>query len=488
MSAAIPVSFSQGGLLASGRPANSFHLQGKGLIAIEGATVRIEGRARRSFRPGKAVTLEFPLERIRNVVYHPKAVRFEIAPEEPGKANPGFVTLWTQDEAAAASIRQGLGEAVTEEFARATREADEFLDRLVTATPRVFVTPALVAINVVVFLAMAFNGAGIVSPDGEVHVRWGSNFGMLTASGEWWRLFTSMFLHFGIVHLAFNMFALWDAGRLAERLFGNWTFLAIYLLAGISGAALSLLWHPAVNSAGASGAIFGVFGMIAGCLVRKELGIPTTVMKHHWGATVPFIGYNLFIGATVPGIDNAAHLGGLAAGFVMGYALARPLDPERRSYSRVRVAGFAAAVAACVVLGAKPLQSVSERGRAEVGVHEAINSAIEEDRRATEAIREAFRALERKEISPEAAARRVQQDGAMRYAEANKRLTAHQLAEPSPRRERQEALIRYTALRRDANELLAQAVRTNDEAMAERAGAMLEKSNAIARELGGGRR
>jgi rhomboid protease GluP len=366
----IPVTFSQGALLQPSQPTNTFKLQGKGAIAIDAGTLRIEGRSRGTFQFGKSVTLEFPLTDVRNVTHRGKVVRFEIpsaasSPDVHGlkKGMTPFVTLWAKDEAGAAQLASGLGEIQTEEFARASREHLEFEQRLHTATPVAWVTPALVAINVLVFVAMAFGGAGIMKPEGEVHVRWGSNFGLMTASGEWWRLFTSMFLHFGIIHLALNMAALWDIGRIVERLFGNWTFLALYLLAGISGSTLSLLWHPAVNSAGASGAIFGVFGMLAGYLVHKELGLPATVMKKHWSITLPFVGYNLFIGATVPGIDNAAHLGGLVGGFVMGYAFARPLDPDARTFSRGRLAALGAVAVVCIALAVKALGAVSDQLR-----------------------------------------------------------------------------------------------------------------------------
>jgi rhomboid protease GluP len=292
-----------------------------------------------------------------------------------------------------------------------------------------------------------------------------------------------MFLHFGIIHLALNMAALWDFGRLAERLFGNWTFLAIYLRAGVSGSTLSLLWHPAVNSAGASGAIFGVFGMVAGYLVHKELGVPATVMKRHWGVTLPFIGYNLFIGATVPGIDNAAHVGGLIAGFVMGYALARPLDPDERTFSTGRLAALATVAAICIALAVKPLGTVSENARAELGVHEAIKSIIRDDELARSAMKDAISRLEARQIGPQAAAQRIQDGGVRRYDEANKRLSSYKLAEGSGQRDRQQALIRYTALRREAFGLLAQSFRTNDEATAEKGLALIKEGDAVVKSL-----
>lgn len=491
---ACPVNFSQAGFLQSSQPTNSFRLQGKGTASIDANRLLLEGRARSSFRPGKSVALEFPLPEIRNVTRQGRLVRFEIpsaagSPEASGlkKGAHPFVTLWAGDEAAADALARGLGDLQTEDFVLAMHEQLEFEHRLHRATPRAYMTPLLVAINVAVFIAMAFDGAGILKPEGDVHVRWGSNFGFLTASGEWWRLFTSMFLHFGIIHVAFNMAALWDIGRIVERLFGNRTFLAAYLLAGISGSTLSLLWHPAVNSAGASGAIFGVFGMLAGYLVHRDLGVPPTIMKRHWGIALPFIGYNLFIGATVPGIDNAAHLGGLAAGFVMGYALARPLDPAQRTFSRGRLAALAAVAIAGIALIVKPLGAVGDNARAELGARDAITAAIKDDQLASDALKDAFARLRAREIDADAAARRIQDEGVRRYDEANKRLSSITLREDSRQRDRQQALVRYTALRREGYEMLARSVRANDEALAEKALARIGESNAVAKELAGAR-
>jgi rhomboid protease GluP len=283
------------------------------------------------------------------------------------------------------------------------------------------------------------------------------------------------------------MAALWDFGRLAERLFGNWTFLALYLLAGVGGSTLSLLWHPAVNSAGASGAIFGVFGMLAGYLLHKELGVPMTVIKRHWGVTLPFIGYNLFIGATVPGIDNAAHVGGLVAGFVMGYALARPLDPDIRSFSPGRIGALAAVAAVCIALAMKPLGTVRENARAELGAHEAINAAIKDDEFATRTLKEAIRRVEAREIPPQAAAAQIQ-EAARRYEAANKRLSSYQLGEGSRQRDRHQALVRYTSLRREGYDLLAQAIVTNDDAIGAKARTRLQESNEAVKGLGTARR
>ena len=122
-------------------------------------------------------------------------------------------------------------------------------------------TQILFGANVAVFLAMALASGSVFEFSGQVMAHYGANFGPYTLSGEWWRLVTYMFLHGGIMHIAFNMWCLWDLGRLCESLYGRWTFLAIYLLTGIAAGLASVGWNPGVLSVGASGAIFGMKSM-----------------------------------------------------------------------------------------------------------------------------------------------------------------------------------------------------------------------------------
>ena len=98
-------------------------------------------------------------------------------------------------------------------------EIEQFIERWKELAPRTPVTISLIAVNVAVFVAMAIAGAGIMEPDGRVHVAWGSNLGPVTLDGEWWRLATSVFLHFGVIHLLLNMWVLYVNGQLAERMF-----------------------------------------------------------------------------------------------------------------------------------------------------------------------------------------------------------------------------------------------------------------------------
>ena len=186
---------------------------------------------------------------------------------------------------------------------------------------RFIVTPTLVAMNVAYFLAMVSVGVPAASPSAMDVLLFGANFGPLTINGEWWRLLSSTFIHFGFLHLAFNMWCLWSLGNLAERLFGNGKFLLIYLLSGLGGSAASLLWHPVVVSAGASGAVFGIAGALAAFIYLARIHLPERAARDLLTSIVIFIGFNLAFGFTVPGIDNAGHLGGLVIGALLGASL-----------------------------------------------------------------------------------------------------------------------------------------------------------------------
>jgi len=225
-------------------------------------------------------------------------------------------------------------------------EQRDFYVRLMQLSPTAYVTPVLIAMNAALFVVTVIGGAGFVQPNGAVMVEWGSNYGPLTMTGEWWRLLSSAFLHFGVLHLAFNMWALYSSGLLVERLYGSGYFLALYLFAGVTGSVASVTWNPQVNSAGASGAVFGVFGALLAFIVNKKSGVPPAVINEHRASTLFFIGFNLFNGFANSGIDNAAHLGGLAGGFLFGLILARPLYATARS----RVATWR--IAAAALLGA----------------------------------------------------------------------------------------------------------------------------------------
>ncbi len=201
-----------------------------------------------------------------------------------------------------------------------------------------FVTPILIDINLAVFALMVFSGADFFQPGTQSLVRWGANVRYLTLDGQWWRIITNVFVHIGILHVLFNMYALVYIGVLLEPQMGRLRFLAAYLLTGIMASLASLYWHSNTVSAGASGAIFGMYGVFLALLTTNL--IDKTRRRALLISIVVFVAFNLLYGARA-GVDNAAHVGGLVSGILIGYlfypGLRKPND-LRLSYSAVALA------------------------------------------------------------------------------------------------------------------------------------------------------
>jgi rhomboid protease GluP len=195
------------------------------------------------------------------------------------------------------------------------------------------VTQVIVGINVVVFIAMVLSGVSPLQPTVQDLLTWGANAAPLSLGLQPWRMLASNYVHIGLIHIFFNMWCLWNLGRLAERIFDRWTYLLVYTATGIGGSLSSLWWHPRGIGAGASGAIFGLAGALIAVLYLGKLPVAKEALKPTLKSLLTFAAYNLFFGL-VPGIDNAAHLGGLATGLGLGAALAgsfsQPLDDRAR--------------------------------------------------------------------------------------------------------------------------------------------------------------
>ncbi len=181
-----------------------------------------------------------------------------------------------------------------------------------------FITPIIIYLNILIFVIMVFAGLGFISFKGQDLLAWGANFRPSTTNGEWWRLLTSTFLHGGLMHLLANMYGLLFVGIFLEPLLGRTKYLTAYLLTGILASCASLWWYDATVSVGASGAIFGLYGLFLVLHLTKIF--PPSFGKAFFTSTLIFIGYNLLMGLT-GGIDNAAHIGGLLSGCVVGLIL-----------------------------------------------------------------------------------------------------------------------------------------------------------------------
>jgi rhomboid protease GluP len=191
-------------------------------------------------------------------------------------------------------------------------------------------TIALIAINVLVFLAMVASGVSFTQPTTRDILIWGGDFAPLTLGAhQYWRLLTSCFLHFGIIHIGMNMYVLYLIGPFIESVFGRVRYLLIYFIAGLAGSLVSVHVHPLAVGAGASGAIFGLYGAVFGfLLIRRRTLNPAAISSISKSAGI-FVLYNVVYGSISGTTDLSAHLGGLVAGFLAGMLLVRaqPSNP-----------------------------------------------------------------------------------------------------------------------------------------------------------------
>ncbi len=184
-------------------------------------------------------------------------------------------------------------------------------------------TYTLIAINILVYILTALASGSVIDIDPRVLVDFGALYGPLVIErGEWWRLLTAMFLHGGMTHILMNMFSLYLVGRGVEMYFSKGAYLSIYFAAGIMGGLLSLYMHPQTVSIGASGAIFGIFGALAGFFLAHRDRIARYTQQFMKDFAI-VLGLNFFIGVAIPSVDMSAHVGGLIVGFLGGYAIAK---------------------------------------------------------------------------------------------------------------------------------------------------------------------
>jgi membrane associated rhomboid family serine protease len=204
-------------------------------------------------------------------------------------------------------------------------------------------TVVLVAINVVVYLVTIFQGGGINQPGGELFERGALQGAVIAIDGEWYRLVSAMFLHASVLHLAFNMFALYWLGSMIEQALGTRRYLLVYFVAGIAGSAGALVSSTAFAvTVGASGAIFGIMGAF---LILEYLATGSLA-----GQALGLIGINLILTFAIAGISKGGHVGGLIGGIAATYALAHFRYDRRRWLGPALAAlvGVAAIVVAVV--------------------------------------------------------------------------------------------------------------------------------------------
>ena len=257
-------------------------------------------------------------------------------------------------------IRAGTGESASRRESRVEAEFEERLDAL---TPTPWALYAVVAANVLAWAMNLAAGLSATRPPSPQLFAWGANSASaVVLDGQWWRLLTAAFLHGGIVHLAFNMLGLWEAGKQLCRLLGNGQFALVYLASALAGSAASL--HYAAQSSvsvGASGAVFGVLGALLAASWHYRAHVPAASRRRLWMGLGFFVAYSLLHGLGQQNVDNAAHVGGLVCGALLGLVLLAPFDPHAPARHRRGRAALAGVVTACGVgyaVAATPLPLV----------------------------------------------------------------------------------------------------------------------------------
>jgi rhomboid protease GluP len=230
-------------------------------------------------------------------------------------------------------------------------------------------TYLLLAINVAVYLWMVLHRVDPWNPSPDALIHYGANVTWLVLHGQWYRLLTATFVHIGLIHIATNMWCLWNLGILGEPLLGPFAMVAVYFLTGIAGNLLDMGWNiawalhirnpePLLQvGAGASGAVFGIAGILIVLLSNRKLPFPWRELQRLRSSVIRFSAINLVIGlSTMFGtfgirIDNSAHIGGFLSGLALGVPLMPRMTAGRARYLERQKITFAVACLLLALIG-----------------------------------------------------------------------------------------------------------------------------------------
>lgn len=295
--------------------ANNLHLEGTGTLLIEfDRVVLIPDHPGSGFFEKEPV---FEFAEIANVELIPDSCDIVIRSRDGMR----YVSVRAESRSDAQMIEASLPRLRTQNFQAGSPEdaANEWRLRwLDGGSP---VTHTLIALNIIMFLLMWWYSSEHRGASADVYETFGSLDVPRVRHGEYWRILTATFVHMNSGHLIGNMLALYYGGQLAERIFGSSNLAVIYLLAGFTGVMTTIVVHPEIDSMGASGAIFGVFGAVLACLWHRPQDFSIGWAVRVGGGLVTIIATNLLVGWVEPVIDNAAHIGGFIAGAAVGWIL-----------------------------------------------------------------------------------------------------------------------------------------------------------------------
>lgn len=337
-------------------------------------------------------------------------------------------------------------------------------------------TLGLILLNVAAFLLMSLGGVSLIDPSSDSLIRWGADYGPLTLNGQSWRMLTSLFLHFGVIHLLVNMVVLANIGLFMETLSGSRAFVTLYLVAGLAGSTASLAWHPWTVSAGASGAIFGLYGALLGFLLRYRDSIEPGELAPLAKGAIVFVGYNLLYGLFRPDVDLAAHVGGLVAGLLLGLFLVQPASQEASAAraGRVTAAAFVGLLVMAGTVSALPkpddlLGEIKRMSQMEDKALALYNSAIGQWKADQLTDLHFTQIIERQVLPPW----RAERESLAKM----KRLSGDQV-------QLAHSLIEYMQAREEAWGLLVNGVRANDAVKLQQANQKGREADSLADKLG----
>jgi membrane associated rhomboid family serine protease len=244
-----------------------------------------------------------------------------------------------------------------EEITRVPPECETFVQELRTRTNVAIVTPAILALNIAIFICMCF-GMGALS-DPATLTAWGGSVGPRTTNGEWWRLVTSLFVHSGVLQLLANVIGFVSVGFMLERLVGPVAFAVTYIAAGVIAGVAELSAHQIAVNTGASGAIFGVYGLLAAfAMWGFYRPSPATIPRAALKGLVPGAFVFLSVDVLTHGLHGGGRFVGLAAGFIAGVILAAGATGRKPAMRRVYVT--LGATAGIVILLVAPLRGLDD--------------------------------------------------------------------------------------------------------------------------------
>lgn len=419
-------------------------LSGKGTVRIAQGMLIVIGRRRRLFALGKKEE-RIPLDRVYDVMTEGALLTFRV--EGQAEKRPRLLKMTTT--AAVEALAGCLPKRLSVSTAQVKADKAAFA-RFLQETGTPYVSMAIVVANLAVFLIVGLKGGGWTTGNPAVLIDLGGNIAPATAQGQWWRLLTATFLHSGFMHVGFNMWALWDAGRVAERLFGRLRYLSIYLAAGLLGSIASINWQQEMVSVGASGAVFGIYGaLIAALVLRKDL-LPLTIAVQLRNSATVLIIYSLANGFSHAGIDNSAHLGGLMAGAMLGAGF---VAPRPGLWASVAVA------ASLFGIGVVRAVDVVEPFKDELAFRAFVASFAAEDKRLNAALQQLTRGG--KSQAPKDLAARLDHEVIAGWGTLETRIKRIERIAPRNRRIR-DSLAEFVETKRDSLETLRDGIDRND--------------------------